>query len=203
MSTDDLDDELSSHLEFQARKHMAAGMSEAEARRRARIELGGMDRAKEECRDVDPWRHVDRARRNLKYALRSLAKSPAFTAIAIAILAVGIGVTVGAFSVVEALLYRPLGVERPDELVRISSIDRKGGIGRMPSTLVGALKSSTWLSGVCGFNTSDEGAEIDGTLTTAQITGFTGDCFRTLGVKMRLGRPILPRTTMRRRRAWR
>jgi hypothetical protein len=151
MSPDDLNDELSSHLEFQVRKHMAAGMSEAEARRRAYIEFGGMDRTKEECRDVDPWRHVDGARRNLKYALRSLAKSPTFTAIAIAILGVGIGVTVGAFSVMDALLYRPLGVERPEELVRISSIDRKDRIGRMPSTLVDALRSSTWLSGVCGF----------------------------------------------------
>jgi putative ABC transport system permease protein len=192
MSGHDLDDELGSHLEFQVRKHMTAGMSEVEARRLARIEFGGMDRTKEDCRDVDPWRHVDRARRNMKYAMRSLAKSPTFAAIAIAILGVGIGVTVGAFSVVDALLYRPLGVERPDELVRISSIDRKGRIGRMPSTLVGALQSSTWLRGVCGFNTSDEGAEINGTLTTAQITGFTGDCFRTLGMKTRLGRPILP-----------
>ena len=191
MRDDELDDELSSHLEFQMRKHMAAGMSEAEARRRARIEFGGMDVTKEQCRDVDPWRRVDAARRNLKYALRSLAKSPAFSAIAIVILAMGVGATVGAFSIVDALLFRPLAVPRPGELVRIASIDKQGRLGSLPSTILEPLKKSAWLGGACGFNTSYEGAEAMGTLSAVGILGFTGDCFRTLGVTVQLGRPIV------------
>src|SRR5579863_4632054 len=136
MSSDDLDDELSSHLEFQARKYMAAGMSEQEARRRARLEFGGVDLAKEQCRDVDPWHRVDAARRNLRYALRSLAKSPAFSLIAIVILALGIGATVGAFAIVDALLFRPLGVQRPNELVRIAASDKDGRLRQLPSTIL-------------------------------------------------------------------
>ena len=192
MSNQDLDDELSSHLEFQTRKHMAAGLSEAEARRRARIEFGGLDLTKEQCRDVDPWRSVESARRNLRYALRSLAKSPAFSLIAIAILAVGIGATVAAFGILDAVLFRRLAIPHPDELVRIGSIGREGRINRLPSTILSPLHDAKWLAGACGFNVSDEGAEVDGTLGTIQMMGFTGDCFRALGVRIQLGRPLLP-----------
>ena len=72
----DLDDELASHLEFQIRKHIAAGMGEDEARRRARIEFGGLELTREEVRDVDRWHLIDVLARNLKFALRSLRKSP-------------------------------------------------------------------------------------------------------------------------------
>ncbi|HEY1341146.1 MAG TPA: ABC transporter permease, partial [Bryobacteraceae bacterium] len=192
MRDDELDEELQSHLEFQVRKHMAAGMSEAEARRRARIEFGGIDLAKEQCRDVDPWRRIEAARRNLKYAVRSLAKSPAFALIAIMMLAIGIGATVAVFSVVDAMLFRPLPLPQPHELVRIATTDKRGRPGQLPSTILEPLKSSAWLRGACGFNTSYEGAEANGTLSSIGILGFTGDCFRTLGVAMQLGRPIVP-----------
>ena len=159
MREEDLNDELASHLEFQVRKHMAEGMSEPEARRLARIEFGWVDLAKEQCRDVDPWHWADASRRNLKYALRALAKSPGFSAIAIAILAAGIGATVGTFSLVDALLFRPLALPRPGELVQIASAGKDGRLNELPSTILDPLRSGTWLSGVCGFNTGYEGAE--------------------------------------------
>ena len=192
MREEDLDDELTSHIEFQVRKHMAAGMSEPEARRLARLEFGGLDLAKERCRDTDPWHWAEASRRNLKYALRALAKSPAFSAIAIAILALGIGATVGTFSLVDALLFRPLALPRPNELLRIASAGRDGRLNQLPSTIVDPLKSSAWLSGACGFDTSYEGAETNGTLSPIGILGFTGDCFRTLGIRVQVGRPLLP-----------
>ena len=192
MRNEDLDDELSSHLEFQTRKHMAAGMSEAEARRLARLEFGGVELTKEQCRDVDPWHRLDAARRHLRYAVRSLLKSPVFTLVAIVILAVGIGATVASFGILDAVLYRPVAIANPDELVRIGAVGKDGRILRLPSTILDPLKSSTWLSGACGFNVSDEGAEVNGTLSTIQMMGFTGDCFRALGVRTQLGRPLLP-----------
>jgi predicted permease len=192
MSSEDLDDELSSHLEFQVRKNMAAGMSEAEARRRARIEFGGVDVTKEQCRDVDPWRHVGRMRRDFKYALRSLWKSPVFTSVAILILAVGIGATVGAFSVVDAMLYRPVGVTHPGELVQIAAVGKQGRPTSLLSTILDPLKSSTWLSGVCGFTGGNEGLQVNGAPRTVQLLIFSEGCFRTLGVAMQLGRPLAP-----------
>lgn len=192
MRDEDLNDELAAHLEFQVRKHIAAGMSEPEARRRARIEFGGLDAAKEQCRDVDPWHWLDASRRNLKHVIRALAKSPAFTLIAIAIVAVGIGATVGTFALLDAILFRPLPVDRPGELVRIAAAGKQGRLFQLPSTIVDPLKSSTWLSSVCGFNTGYEGAETNSTLSRIGILGFTGDCFRTFGIMTQLGRPLLP-----------
>ena len=192
MREEDLNDELASHLEFQVRKHMAEGMSEPEARRLARIEFGGVDLAKEQCRDVDSWHWADATRRNLRYALRALAKSAGFSAIAIAILAVGIGATVGTFSLVDALLFRPLALPRPGELVQIASAGKDGRLNELPSTILDPLRSGAWLSDACGFNTGYEGAETNGTLSPVGILGFTGDCFRTLGIKVQLGRPLLP-----------
>lgn len=192
MHEEDLDDELTSHIQFQVRKHMAAGLSEREARRLARMEFGGLDVAKEQCRDVDPWHWADASRRNLKHALRALAKSPAFSLIAIAILAVGIGATVGTFSLVDALLFRPLALARPNELVQIASAQKDGRLRELPSTILDPLKHSAWLSGVCGFNTSYEGAEASGIVSPIGILGFTGDCFRTLGLETQLGRAIVP-----------
>lgn len=192
MRHDDLDDELASHLEFQARKHMAAGMSEADARRQARAEFGGLDLTKEQCRDVDPWQQVDRLRRDFRYAVRSLRKSPIFTLIAVVILAAGIGATTGAFSVVDAVLYRPIGVSRPGELVRISTMGKQGRPGRLPSTILEPLRNSKWLAGACGFLGSQEGFEVNRTPKTVGVMIFSGDCFGTLGVATKLGRPLLP-----------
>src|SRR6266481_158825 len=160
---DDLDAELTSHLDFQAAKHAAAGMSDEEARRRARIEFGGLEQAREEVRDVDRWHGIDVLARNLKYALRSLRKSPGFSSIAVLILGIGIGANLAVFSLVDSLLFRPIPVERPEEIVRISSIDKQGRLGNLPSTIVDPLKRESAFQGVCGFNTSYEGAEINGT----------------------------------------
>jgi len=192
MREEDLNDELASHLEFQVRKHMAEGMSESEARRRAGIEFGGLDLAREQCRDADPWHWLDASRRNLRHALRALGRSKLFSLVAIAILAVGIGATVGTFGLVDALLFRPLAVPRPYELVRIASLQKDGRLRQLPSTILDPLKSSTWLSGACGFNTGYEGGETNGTITPIGILGFTGDCFRTLGILTQLGRPLGP-----------
>jgi predicted permease len=188
----DLDAELTSHLELQAGKYLAAGMSEEEARRRARIEFGGLEQAREQVRDVDRWHWIDVLARNLKYALRSLRKSPGFSLVAVLILAIGIGSNLAVFSLVDSLLFRAIPVERPEELVRISSIDKQSRLGNLSSIIVDPLKRDSAFRGVCGFNTSYEGAEINGTLASIGILGFTGDCFQTVGIRVQLGRPIAP-----------
>ncbi len=113
----ELADELRSHLEFATEAHLAAGLSPAEARRAAERELGGLEQIKENYRDRRslPW--LDQLQQDLRAAFRSLRKTPAFTAIAILSLAVAIGVNTTVFSLVNALLLRPLAPLRPDELV--------------------------------------------------------------------------------------
>lgn len=191
MTPGDLNDELQSHLEFQIRKHIAAGMSEPEARRRAQIEFGGFEAAKEACRDVERRCYIDSAWRSLRYALRSLRKNPVFSLAAIVIFAIGIGTTIAAFGVADALLLRPLPIPHPRDLVRIASVNKTGNLGQLPSTMVDPLKRSPWLEGVCGFNSLYEGVAANGSLTSEGVLGFTGDCFSTLQTRTQLGRPLI------------
>lgn len=186
----ELKNELSEHIELQTRKHVAEGMSEEEARRRARIEFGSIESACEECREIDRWRWIDASARNLKQCVRSLAKSPGFVLVFILILTVAIGSNLAVFSMMDALLLRPLPVERPNELVRILAGDRQGNWSNLPSTFLDGLDDNRAFQGVCGFSTSLLATEIDGNMRELGVASFSGSCFKTLGLSLQLGRPI-------------
>ncbi len=188
----DLEDELAAHVELQFRKHIAEGMGEEEARRRARIEFGGIVSVREECREVDRWRWIDASARNLKHCFRSLRKSPGFAIVSILILTVGIGSNLAVFTTMDALLFRSLPVERPEELMRIAPIGQGGHLTELPSTGLEVLKKNRALQGMCGFDITLSGVEIDSNMRSIYNTGFTGGCFETLGLHLQLGRPITP-----------
>jgi len=105
------------------------------------------------------------------------------------ILAVGIGSNFAVFSTMDALFLRPLPVQRPDELLRISLVGNHADLLEMPSTALDVLKNNPALNGVCGFDTSLSGVEIEGNLRSIGVAGFSGDCFGTLGLHLQLGRP--------------
>jgi predicted permease len=182
--------ELSSHIELQTRKYIAQGLDSQEAYRRARIDFGGMEEARESCREVDRWRFFDAASRNGRQSFRSLAKSPAFALIAVLILSVGIGANVAVFSAIDALLLRPLPVPEPNELVQIVSRDKHGKAGGLFSPVLEPLSQNRSFSGVCGIATHYDAVEIDGTLRKLGSAALSGDCFRTLGIAMERGRAL-------------
>jgi putative ABC transport system permease protein len=116
-----LDRELRDHVERRVADYVARGMSEADARRHARLELGGLEQAKEACRDVRPLRWLDEFARDVRLGFRSLRRDRMFAFSVTFILALGIGTSVTMFSVLDAVVLRPLPYARPGELARIST----------------------------------------------------------------------------------
>jgi predicted permease len=116
---EDLDDELSFHVAMQTRANAREGMSDTEARRRARLEIGGVEQVKERSRDVLPLRWARDAMQDVKYALRGLRKTPRFTIASLLTVVLGVGANATIFSVLNPLLFKPLPYPEPDRIVNV------------------------------------------------------------------------------------
>jgi predicted permease len=116
-----LDRELRDHIERHVADLVARGISEPDARRRARIELGGLDQAKEACRDVRPLHWLEQFVRDVRQGFRSFRRERLFAGSVTLILALGIGTTVTMFSVLQAVVLRPLPYEEPGRLAVLTT----------------------------------------------------------------------------------
>jgi putative ABC transport system permease protein len=116
---EELEKELRFHLDQHTADLIAQGLDPEEARRRSRLALGGPEQVKEQCRDTRGTRWLEDLLQDLRYGMRMLLKSPAFTLAAILSLAIGIGANTAIFSVINAVLWRPLPYPHSERLVRI------------------------------------------------------------------------------------
>ena len=123
---DDFADEVASHLEHEEARLRATGMSPDAARREARRAFGNPTRSVERVRDAARWRLAGTLWQDARYAARLMRRGPGFTATATLVLSLGIGVNTALFSIVNALFFTPLPVERPEELVYFYSVNEWG-----------------------------------------------------------------------------
>jgi putative ABC transport system permease protein len=190
----ELDEELRAHIEHQVEKYVQSGISREEARRRARIEFGGLDQVKEECRDAWGLRFIETLLQDLRFGLRMLAKAPGFTAVAVITLALGIGANTAMFSIIDGVLLRPLPYPEPERIVQIAIVSKGHGTW----TNFSAKQFDFWsvhsepfqrltATTSVGFNLVG-GAHPERVRALRVSTGY----FRVFGVRPALGREFSP-----------
>jgi putative ABC transport system permease protein len=188
----DLHDEITSYLELLIAEKRSAGLSPIEARRAALIELRGADQVKEAVRDVRPGVMVETLIRDVRHAVRGLRRQPGITVTALVTLAVAIGGATGVFSVVDAVLLRPLsGVRDPARLVTFSRIQPSGSYDNFSlpdfhDYAAGAPAFQSLAAHVGTRLNADVGGGVAAVRLRADLV--TGGYFSTLGVTPLLGR---------------
>ena len=196
---DEVDAELAFHVEMRTREYIARGLDPELARAKAIGRFGDLKRVNDTCRRIGEGR--ERAMRraewihefvqDARYALRQLARMPAFTIVAALTLGIGIGATTAIFSIVNAVVLRPLPFPDPDRLVRVYS-NRRGADGSSS-----AAAFLAWRERSHSFSQLVPAEYRNFTLVTGdrpaeQVTGerVSADFFPALGLGMRLGRPF-------------
>jgi len=122
----ELAEEFQYHLEREIQANIALGMPAEDARRLALTSLEGLEQRKEECRDVRALNLIENTMQDLRYAIRSLARNPGFGLLIVTVMALGIGANTAVFSVVDAVLLKPLAYPEPDRMVALSSALNRG-----------------------------------------------------------------------------
>ena len=132
-----MEDEFRFHLESQIDDYVNQGLSREEAGLRARREFGAADLVKDECRDQRPAEWLDHMLRDVRYAGRSLRKSPGFACAAIITLALGIGATAAIFSAVHSVLLKPLPYSDPEQIYSVEVVisERRSQFASLPVTI--------------------------------------------------------------------
>jgi len=199
----DLEKELRFHFETQVAEKMQAGVAESEARRLTRLEFGGMEQIKEDCRESRGTLWLEYLMQDIRFGLRQLRKAPGFTSIALISLALGIGANTAIFTLVNAILLRPLPVQKPSELVLFGDGRFQGLTLGVPDGRVTLFsysffhdfrRQATSYAGIAAVNSNQfaSKASIAGSgYQTTHIDLVSGSYFSVLGVPAFLGRTIV------------
>ncbi|HEY6222805.1 MAG TPA: ABC transporter permease [Gemmatimonadales bacterium] len=192
---DDLKEELQSHLDMETAEYVRRGMTPAEARRRALLASGGLTQAAEAVRDARglPW--LESLAADLRYALRTLRRSPSFTAVVVLTRALGIGANTAIFSVVRGVLLKPLPHRDGDRLMYLrQSTDGPGGasISFSVPEVTDIRAAAPALGAIAEY--SGWALTVEGEKDAVKIHGglVTGNFFEIMGLSPVLGRLTRP-----------
>ena len=196
----ELDDELRDHVERRTEEYVAKGMAPEEARRRARLDLGGIEQTKEKCREARRVNWIQDLIQDLRFGLRMLRKAPGFTLVAVLTLALGIGANTAIFQLLDAVRLRSLPVPNPHELAEVRIVGGNRGMG-LTNAPYGQLTRPVWqeirehhepLSGVFAWGTEDVRVGHGSDQRRAKGLNVSGESFSVLGVHPWRGRLIQP-----------
>lgn len=176
----EMDDELAFHVDMEIRANVERGLSPTEARRRALRDLGGIDQTKEEIRDVRMIR-LDSLWQDVRYAARSLARHPGATATAAAMLGLGIGITTAMFTILDALILRPVPFHDPDQLAFVYMGNDRGGRTTVAPEVLHAWQESTAFAGAESAVPDTALVDINGAVVARGIARVTPGLFELLG----------------------
>jgi predicted permease len=187
----ELSDELHGYLQQLTDEYAAAGLSRADAEQAARRDLGSLSHVTEQVRDVRPGAWIGELLRDVRFAVRAMARRPGFTCLAVMTIGIGIGATAAIFSVADGVLFRPLPFPRADRLVAVwearPDIDR-------PRLEASPLNYVDWADQAESFETlaayfhDSMNLTRGGTPERLPVAGVTPNFLSMLGVRPLLGR---------------
>ena len=191
----ELDAELRYHFDRQVDDNIRMGMSEEEARRCARVDLGGEAQLKESCRDARGTCWVEDVEKDFRFAARLLLKDRSFTVPAVIALALGIGMNGTMFTIVNAMI-RGLPIDRPDRLMSIHARDAAGrwrGFGMSYLDFLDFQAGASTFSGLAAFSQSAVTLGEDGRAAERASAAYvSANAFQLLGEKPAIGRDFVP-----------
>jgi predicted permease len=189
-----LEKELRFHVDQHAAHLIARGRHPAEARRQARIDLGGPEQVKEQCRDARGTRWLEDLLQDFRYALRALRQRPGFAAITLCTLALGIGATTVMFTVINGVLLKPLSFPQPERLVTLHGVTEKYGDERGVSNLnfLDCRRESRSLAPMAAWRYGGGTVSEPGEAEYVDGREISSDLFSVFGVALSRGHAFLP-----------
>ena len=185
----DVHDEVEFHIDMKVRELVAAGMPEAQARTKARRQFGNAAAIEDRTREVDHVPSLDALGRDLRFSLRSLRKSPTYTAVAVATIALGIGANLAVFGLAEALLWRPLPFRDSKNLMMLGTRNAKGQPDWTSyADMADWRAQSTTLEHLAAY--TSQSVNLTGEREPERLNGgfVSGDFFTLLGIRPVRGR---------------
>jgi predicted permease len=187
-TSDDMDEELRSHIQLRADDLARSGLSRGEAERRARIEFGGYQRFREESHEALGGQFIETALQDVRFALRTLRKSPGFVAVAVLTLAMAIGANAVVFSLLNGLILRPLNIPRADSLYMVErGVNEESPMQSYPD-YVDLRDRNRSLSGLVAYDIDRAGVDTGGNPSSSWLYEASGNYFDELGIQPYLGR---------------
>ena len=190
-----LEEELQSHLEMLVEQNIERGMPAEEARRAAKLSMGGAEQIKEAVRDQRGLPFLESLIADIRFALRMLRKSPGFTAVAVLTLALGIGANTAIFSVVQAVVLAPLPYFQPDRLVVVAqSNPRFRRVAISYPNFLDWQRNAHPFQQMAALSLARQGYSLTNPGPAEHVDGgkYRAGFFETLGVHLALGRDFLP-----------